>query len=127
MKIRTLLIISLFSLVFSCSKENKTEDASGNNTENVAEDKTETLVQPEVVMVSDEGNQVKVIYFAEGNQVAVKITKGNEAQKTFHALGSSEKGNPIFSDGKNKWEITGDGASGILTEENGTKTIYKKQ
>lgn len=114
--------IGLLSLTF-CSKSENTQ-AIETPTEKTAE---ETLVQPEAVLTSTDGKTIKVIYFAEGDAVAVKLTNGQEPQRILHAKGVTESGVPQFTDGEWLWEIAEDGNSGgTLTEKNGEKTVYKK-
>lgn len=113
--------LALLSVVY-CKKTEATPATTAESATTVEED----LVQPEIILTNAEGTPLKVVYFAEGNAVAVKLTKAEEPQKTLHAKGTSEKGNPLFTDGEWTWEMSEDGTGGTLTDAQGKTSVFKK-
>lgn len=108
-------ILLLFILFFSCNKqENYTRK---NETENTLEQKAQYLTNAS-------GEKISVVYFAKGNEVAVKIKIGDQVQE-LTAKGTNLKGEAIFSNGKCAWELMEDGQSGKLTYKEKYKLLYK--
>ena len=108
-------IASVF--LFSCQK------TETNNT--ATTEAAETSLEQEAKMLkNDKGETIKVVYFADGDEVAVKITKEGKEHK-LNARGSNNKGEPIFTDETFAWEIMESGMSGRLTDKSGTISVYK--
>lgn len=92
---------------------------------NLNENNTETSLEQEPIILSDSvGNQISVIYYAKGEEVAVKLKKNNVISE-LSAKGTNSKGEPIFTNDKFAWELMEDGHSGRLIEKNGKSIIYK--
>jgi hypothetical protein len=115
------LSVSLVSTV-SCNKkqtESPEQQASTNN--------NETSLEQEAKMLKNEkGESIKVVYFADGKEVAVKITKQGK-EHHLKAKGTNNKGEPIFTDDTYAWEIMDSGTSGRLTEKSGDFHVYKPE
>lgn len=109
------------TLAFSCKKaETKSE------TENTKTPNNEvSQVQEAQPLQNAEGEKIDVVYFAEGDKVAVRIKMPNGEECKLSAKGVTENGNPIFTDGKCIWEMHDDGHSGKLTDETGETKEYQ--
>lgn len=104
-------------LLGSCNKNESTTDASSNVTEN---SNTVSMVQDSKTLKNEAGETITISYFAKGNDVAVKLKKGNEPERELIGKATSENGNPLFTDGTYVWEMSDDGTNGILTDKNGS-------
>lgn len=112
------LIILSFGLS-ACGKNETTTDEGA---------KTETN-QPEEtarLLTSEKGDSIYITYFAKDDVVAVKLKIGGE-EKILEAKGSSEKGNPVLTDGEFGWEMFTDGKSGRLFTKDSEGQFYKER
>ena len=115
---KNLLTIPLLALLaVSCSKtQDKTVTAS---------DTEPALVQEAQTLKCENGSSLTAIYFADGDQVAVKIKKDTEAEQTLSAKGTNEKGEPFFANETYTWELMENGQAGKLTDKGGKGCVYK--
>ena len=119
------LSIALFALLF-LSSCNKTEPVSA-----AAEDANRTSpteisqVQEPQQLQNSKGEVLQVTYFAEGDEVAVKIKKGGEAEQKLTAKTSNAAGNPIFTNDNYMWEMTQEGKAGKLSDKEGNSEEYR--
>lgn len=124
MLLRNLKIICLYLLlvggIVAC---NKKEDSSAANTEVAANEPS--LEQEPLLLTSKDGSKLSVIYFAQGDVVAVKIQKDGGKEHILSAKGTSDSGNPIFTDGDYGWEMGADGRSGKLTTKEQKDVVYQ--
>ncbi len=114
------LAVSLV-VVFSCKEaesKNASKDSDTPNTE-------VSQVQKAQPLQNAQGEKIEVIYFAEGDQVAVRVKLINGTEVKLSAKGVNDKGNPLFTDGKYIWEMNEDGHSGKLTDEKGETKEYQ--
>ena len=113
------LVYSVFVLLIieSCEKKNEDGDVD-------LPSKEISLEQKVRVLKNKNGENIEVIYFAEGDEVAVRIKKGLEEHK-LSAKGSNERGEPIFTDSTYAWEMTENGIGGKLTKKGGVAESYK--
>lgn len=121
MKKNILTILVFTTVVFSC-KKNDLSSQTVTPTENSHEVSMEQAVK---TLTGTNGEKLTLEYFAEGNEVAVKVNKNNEGEHKLNAKGATDRGNPLFSDGEVVWEMNDDGTSGTLTEKNGKVTVFK--
>ncbi|MDO5616857.1 MAG: hypothetical protein Q4G16_11745 [Cruoricaptor ignavus] len=112
MKYTILLAVGL--AVLSC-KKNETQSANETQSHDT-EHTEESMVQDAKSLKNSDGETISITYFAQGDEVAVKLKIGNEEQRTLSAKGTSSSGNPIFSDGTYAWEMSEDGQGGILSD-----------
>ncbi len=121
MKKIALITFALF-LMNSCKKD---EQNNHNTTEvSQADSKEIGLVQEPIILVNDKGEEITMIYFAEGDMVAVKIQKKGEEEQSLSAKTVNEKGNPVFTNEKYMWEGSSEGKNGKLTDINGKVEQY---
>lgn len=86
----------------------------------------ESLSQPQRSYKGSDGTTLTLIYFAKGNEVAVKLEKQGVKQE-LKAAGINHEGNPIFIGETFSWEMLQDGRSGKLTSKDQKTTIYKEE
>ena len=123
MKMKFLAIIALGLVLIGCKKA---ETSSNNSEVSAAANSNEVSMEQDVkTLTGPNGEQLTLIYFAEGTDVAVKINKNSEGEHKLVAKGVTEGGNPLFSDGEMVWEMNQDGQSGTLTEKGGKVTVFK--
>ncbi len=109
------------TLVASCEKKENTVTAIEDSTES-----TEiSQVQEPLKLKSGSGEEISVVYFAEGDAVGVKIQKTGEEEHHLSAKTTSANGNPIFANDVYMWEITQEGKGGRLTDKDGKSVEYK--
>lgn len=111
------IAVSLF--LTACKKDQNSTENISNTVEN-----TTSLEQKSQTLKSDNGEEISMVYYAEGNEVAVKMTKNNQEYKLL-AKGTDENGNPIFSNQEFAWTLGEDGHQGFLMDKNGNKVKYK--
>ncbi len=123
-KISYSILTALFAFqllaISACNKEDKP------STETTAENTEPSLEQEAKMLKNQKGESIKVVYFAEGDEVAVKITINGKEHK-LNARGSNNKGEPIFTDDTYAWEIMESGTSGRLTDKAGNIETYKPE
>lgn len=108
-------------LVMSCDKKDQTAENSVKT-----EKSTEvSQVQEPMKIKNDKGEEIAVTYFAEGDEVAVKILRTGEEEQKLTGKTTSPNGNPIFSNDKYMWEMTQEGKGGKLTSKSGENSEYK--
>lgn len=123
MKLKFIAIIATSVLVFSCKKhETSTETATATSVESSPE---ESLTQDSKTLTNDKGETVTITYFAKGTDVALRLKKGNEPEHELTAKGTSERGNPIFTDDTYMWEMSQDGMGGTLSDRDKNTSVYK--
>lgn len=119
------LSITLFALLF-LSSCNKTEPISAASEDSNRTSPTEiSQVQEPQQLQNSKGEVLKVTYFAEGNEVAVKIKKDGEAEQKLTAKTSNAAGNPIFTNDNYMWEMTQEGKAGKLSDKEGNSEEYR--
>lgn len=116
----SLVALSLLSAV-SCNKN--TTEKEGTATEKSTEI---SLEQEAKILKNEKGESVTIVYYAAGDEVAVKLTK-NGQEHQLKAKGSNNKGEPIFTDGTFAWEMMDSGFSGRLTDKTGNMEVYKPE
>ncbi len=114
-ELKKYLAFLIFIFIFSCDKKDIT--AQNINSETSLEQKAQ-------VLTNSSGEKITIVYFAKGNEVAVKLKVGDKEQE-LTAKGTNPKGEPIFSNGKYAWELMEDGHSGRLSDENRKSEIFK--
>lgn len=108
-------------MVMSCDKKEQTTENSVKT-----EKSTEvSQVQEPMKIKNDKGEEIAVTYFAEGDEVAVKILRTGEEEQKLTGKTTSPNGNPIFSNDKYMWEMTQEGKGGKLTSKSGETSEYK--
>lgn len=117
-KIFSFLIASSLVLV-DCKKEQNSTENESNTMEN-----TTSLEQKPQTLKSDSGEEITMVYYAEGTDVAIKMTKNNQEHKLL-AKGTDDKGNPIFSNEEYAWILGEDGHEGFLLDKSGNKIKFK--
>jgi hypothetical protein len=120
--ISTVALSTLLMFSVACDNNSKNATVANDTTEN----KETSLEQEAKLLKNEKGETIKVVYYAEGKEVAVKITKdGTEHQ--LKAKGTNNKGEPIFTDDTFAWEIMEGGTSGRLTNKAGEFQVYKPE
>lgn len=114
------LSLMLMGGLVACDKK---ENSSAAHTETVANEAS--MEQEPLVLTSKDGSKLSVIYFAQGDVVAVKITRDGGKEHVLSAKGTSDSGNPIFTDGEYAWEMGADGRSGKLTTKDQKDVVYQ--
>lgn len=119
------LSIALFALLF-LSSCNKMEPASASSEDANRTSPTEiSQVQEPQQLQNSKGELLQVTYFAEGDEVAVKIKKSGEAEQKLTAKTSNSAGNPIFTNDNYMWEMTQEGKAGKLSHKEGNSDEYR--
>ncbi len=115
-------LIAASLMLISCKKN----EASPENKETTEAAKSNeiSLEQDVKILKSSKGDQLKVTYFAEGTDVAVKIQKNEEPEQKLSAKTVSEKGNPIFTNDTYMWEMNDSGTGGKLSDKDGNAMVY---
>lgn len=117
-------VLALF-LIQSCDKaENQPQNPQEVSNDNPA---AQSLVQKPLQLKNSNGETVTVTYFAEGDNVAVKISKNGEPEQKLTAKTTNAAGNPIFTNDEYMWEITQEGRAGKLSDKDGNGSEYKEQ
>ena len=113
---KTFLILALSATIAaSCSKTEK---------QNAADSET-SLVQEAQILKCENGSTLTAIYFADGDMVAVRIKKDQEAEQKLSAKGTNPNGDPYFGNSTYTWELLEDGKAGRLTHKGGSNCIYR--
>ena len=119
------LLIFTFALflVTACNKE---EGPITNSTEVSAKDPNAvSLVQESRKLKNNAGDVIKVTYFAQGENIAVKLEQDGKAEETLIAKKINSKGEPVFANEKMMWEGSV-GAGGTMTDGTGNATKYNE-
>ena len=116
---RVILLSTMVLFLASCTKT-ETGAAQTSNTES----SEIALVQEPLKLKNLKGEEISVIYFSEGDVVAVKIQKAGEEEQKLSAKTVNPSGNPVFTNESYMWEITQDGRAGKLSDKDGNVTEY---
>ena len=119
------LLIFTFALflVTACKKE---EGNTTNSTEVSAKDPNEvSLVQETTKLKNNKGEIISVTYFAQGENIAVKLEQDGKPEEILIAKKINSKGEPVFANEKMMWEGAL-GAGGRLTDGQGNEIQYKE-
>ncbi|MDQ0476720.1 hypothetical protein [Chryseobacterium sp. MDT2-18] len=121
---KKLLIFTLgLFLVTACDKE---QAKTLNTTEVSAKDPKEvSLVQETTKLKNDKGEEMNVTYFAQGDDIAVKLEQDGKKEEILIAKKINTKGEPVFANEKMMWEGAL-GAGGKLTDDQGNATQYSE-
>lgn len=119
---KLLIIAFALTLVTACQKNDKvTETTSSSVSSN--DSKEESLMQDAVELKNSKGETLKVTYFAQGNDVAMKMEKEGEPEQILVAKKISSKGEPVFTNEKWMWEGS-IGEGGKLSDAEGNSMQY---
>ena len=119
---KLLIIAFALTLVTACQKNDKvTETTSSSVSSN--DSKEESLMQDAVELKNSKGETLKVTYFAQGNDVALKMEKEGEPEQILVAKKISSKGEPVFTNEKWMWEGS-IGEGGKLSDAEGNSIQY---
>ena len=120
---KNLLIFTLgLFLLTACKKENTTVDST---TGSVKDPNEVSLVQETTKLKSDNGDVIGVTYFAQGENIAVKIEQDGKPEEILVAKKINTKGEPVFANEKMMWEGAL-GAGGKTTDEAGNVVQYRE-
>lgn len=109
-----------FSLTACGSKE---ESAAESQPESVRNDDPMNVTK---IMSTEKGDTVVLTFFPKGDEFAIKLKiDGQEIE--LDPRGTSDKGNPVFSDGHYGWEMFVDGRSGRLFTDDSEGQFYKER
>ena len=119
---KLLIIAFALTLVTACQKNDKIAET---NRSSVSSDdpKEESLMQEAVELKNSKGETLKETYFAQGNDVAMKMEKEGEAEQILVAKKISSKGEPVFTNEKWMWEGS-IGEGGKLSDAEGNSMQY---
>jgi hypothetical protein len=121
MKNLIIFTLGLF-LLTSCKKENTTV----NSTSDSVKDPNEvSLVQETTQLRNDKGEVIGITYFAQGDDIAVKLEQDGKPEEVLIAKKINTKGEPIFANEKMMWEGAL-GAGGKTTDSAGNVVQYKE-
>ena len=108
-------------LASACTKE---QNSSAMELSSETKDPNEvSLEQTPLSLKSDDGHSLSVIYFAQGEDVAVKLKRDSDPEEILIAKKVSSKGDPVFTNEKLMWEGS-IGTGGKLTDVEGHVTDY---
>ena len=113
--------LALF-LLTACTKENTTSDAT---TGSVKDPNEVTLVQETTKLKNSKGEVIGVTYFAQGENIAVKLEQEGKPDETLIAKKINTKGEPVFANEKLMWEGAL-GSGGKTTDAEGNITEYRE-
>lgn len=113
----------LLFLANACTKEQNTVGIE--TSVSAMDPNEESLEQAPIKLQSKDGQTIEVIYFAKGENVAVKLMQNNGPEEVLIAKKVSSKGDPVFTNEKLMWEGS-IGTGGKLTDVAGTVTEYKE-
>ena len=117
------LALALF-LLSACTKENTTSDAT--TTAGSVKDPNEvSLVQETTKLKNSKGEIIGVTYFAQGENIAVKLEQEGKPDETLIAKKINTKGEPVFANEKMMWEGAL-GSGGKTTDGEGNITEYRE-
>ena len=119
---KLLMIVFALTLVTACQKDEKLNKATSSSVSS-DDPKEESLVQEAVELKNSKGETLKVTYFAQGNEVAMKMEKEGEAEQILVSKKISKKGEPVFTNEKWMWEGS-IGEGGKLSDAEGNSMQY---
>ncbi|MFA7616684.1 MAG: hypothetical protein WA897_08730 [Moheibacter sp.] len=116
----SIIMMLTFSLT-ACG--NKEDSAAQPQSESVQNDDPMNVTK---IMSTEKGDTVVLTFFPKGDEFAIKLKiDGQEVE--LDPKGTSEKGNPVFSDGHYGWEMFVDGRSGRLFTNDSEDRFYKER
>lgn len=122
MKKLLIFTLALF-LVTSCKKE---EQAASDTSVVSAKNPNEiSLVQKPSKLKNDKGEIISITYFAQGENIAVKLERDGKAEEILIAKKINTKGEPVFANEKMMWEGTL-GTGGKLTDDQGNSAQFEE-
>ena len=120
---KNLLIFTLgLFLLTACKKENTTSNAT---TGSVKDPNEVSLVQETTKLKNDKGEVIGVTYFAQGENIAVRIEQNGKPEEVLIAKKINTKGEPVFANEKMMWEGAL-GSGGKTTDGQGNVTEYRE-
>lgn len=120
---KNLLIFTLgLFLLTACKKENTT---SNTTTGSLKDPNEVSLVQETTKLKNDKGEVIGVTYFAQGENIAVKIEQNGKPEEVLIAKKINTKGEPVFANEKMMWEGAL-GSGGKTTDGQGNVTEYRE-
>ncbi|MDP2452814.1 MULTISPECIES: hypothetical protein [unclassified Kaistella] len=120
---KKLLIFTLgLFLLTACKKE---QENTTNSTEVSKDPNAVSLVQETTKLKNDKGELMAVTYFAQGDNIAVKLEQEGKPEEILIAKKINSKGEPVFANEKMMWEGAL-GAGGKLTDGQGNATQYRE-
>ena len=121
MKNLMIFTLGLF-LLTACKKEETTSNAA---TGSVKDPNEVSLVQETSKLKNDKGEEIGVTYFAQGENIAVKIEQTGKPEEILIAKKINTKGEPVFANEKMMWEGAL-GSGGKTTDGEGNVTQYRE-
>ncbi len=121
MKNLMIFTLGLF-LLTACKKEDTTSNAA---TGSVKDPNEVSLVQETSKLKNDKGEEIGVTYFAQGENIAVKIEQTGKPEEILIAKKINTKGEPVFANEKMMWEGAL-GSGGKTTDGEGNVTQYRE-
>ena len=115
------LALALF-LLSACKKENTTNTATTGSEKDPNE---VSLVQETTKLENNKGEIIGVTYFAQGDNIAVKLEQEGKPDETLIAKKINTKGEPVFANEKMMWEGAL-GSGGKTTDGEGNITEYRE-
>ena len=115
------LALALF-LLTACKKENTTNTATTGSEKDPNE---VSLVQETTKLENNKGEIIGVTYFAQGDNIAVKLEQEGKPDETLIAKKINTKGEPVFANEKMMWEGAL-GSGGKTTDGEGNITEYRE-
>ena len=119
---KLLIIAFALTLVTACQKNDEVAETSPSSVSS-NDSKEESLMQDAVELKNSKGETLKVTYFAQGNDVALKMEKEGEPEQILVAKKISSKGEPVFTNEKWMWEGS-IGEGGKLSDAEGNSMQY---
>jgi hypothetical protein len=119
---KLLIIAFALTLVTACQKNDEVTETSPSSVSSNGS-KEESLMQDAVELKNSKGETLKVTYFAQGNDVALKMEKEGEPEQILVAKKISSKGEPVFTNEKWMWEGS-IGEGGKLSDAEGNSMQY---
>lgn len=121
MKNLMIFTLGLF-LLTACKKEDTTTSAA---TSSVKDPNEVSLVQETSKLKNEKGEEIGVTYFAQGENIAVKIEQTGKPEEILIAKKINTKGEPVFANEKMMWEGAL-GSGGKTTDGEGNVTQYRE-
>jgi hypothetical protein len=121
MKNLMIFTLGLF-LLTACKKEDTTSNAA---TGSVKDPNEVSLVQETSKLKNDKGEEIGVTYFAQGENIAVKIEQTGKPEEILIAKKINTKGEPVFANEKMMWEGAL-GSGGKTTDGEGNVIQYRE-
>ncbi|QOW11242.1 hypothetical protein Q73A0000_13170 [Kaistella flava (ex Peng et al. 2021)] len=120
---KKLLIFTLgLFLLTACKKE---QENTTNSTEVSKDPNAVSLVQETTKLENEKGEVMAVTYFAQGDNIAVKLEQEGKPEEILIAKKINTKGEPVFANEKMMWEGAL-GAGGKITDGQGNVTQYRE-